>query len=214
MALSAWLHYPLGMTLARIVDVFNFHLRFPLSAGGLVRTWRRLREILAAWDDEIRTPAPASAVLHADETGWRVDGRAHRLWCFTSKDVTYDMIDRRRGSPALKRFFRKEFAGVLVTDFWGACNAVACAGKQRCLPHMLRDLKRTQRHHHSGGDWPEFSRRLKRLIRDALRLSKRRAELSVQAFDSRRRRLDERLGERQNGTSRAWPQCSVSERWS
>ena len=37
------------------------------------------------------------------------------------------MIDRSRGSPALKKFFRKEFAGVLVTDFWSAYNAVVCA---------------------------------------------------------------------------------------
>jgi hypothetical protein len=194
-ALSAWLHYLLGVTLAQIVDVFNFHLRFKLSAGGLVQMWRRLREILAAWNDEIRTQALQSAVLHADETGWRVDGETHWLWCFASRDVTYYMIDRSRGSPALKRFFKKEFAGVLVTDFWGAYNAVVCARKQKCLPHLLRDLKRTQHYHKPGGDWPEFAKRLKRLIRDSIRLSKRRKELSAKAFASRRRRLDGRLSE-------------------
>jgi transposase-like protein len=194
-ALSAWLHYLLGVTLAQLVDVFNFHLRFKLSAGGLVGMWRRLREILAAWDDEIQSQALQSAVLHADETGWRVDGKTHWLWCFTSKDVTYYMIDRRRSSPALKRFFKEEFAGVLVTDFWGAYNAVVCARKQKCLPHLLRDLKRTQHYHKPEGDWPEFSKRLKRLIRDSIRLSKRRKELSAEAFASRRRRLDARLGD-------------------
>lgn len=148
-----------------------------------------------AWDRQIHDRALEGAVLHADETGWRVDGETHWLWCFTSKDVTYYMIDRRRGSPALKRFFKKEFAGVLVTDFWGAYNAVACARKQKCLPHLLRDLKRTQHYHEPEGDWPEFSKRLKRLIRDSIRLSKRRTELSPEAFASRRRRLDTRLGE-------------------
>ncbi len=134
-------------------------------------------------------------VLHADETGWRVDGATFWLWCFASKDVTYYMIDRRRGSPALKRFFKTEFAGVLVTDFWGASNAVVCARKQKCLPHLLRDLKRTQHYHKPGGDWPAFSKQLKRLIRDSIRLSKRRSELSAKAFASRRRRLDLRLHE-------------------
>ena len=93
--------------------------------------WRRLREILSAWHDEIQTQALASAVLHADETGWRVNGSTHWLWCFATKDVTYYMIDRSRGSPALKRFFKKEFDGVLVTDFWGAYNAVVCAPASR-----------------------------------------------------------------------------------
>jgi transposase len=193
--LSAWLHYLLGTTLAQITDVFNFHLQFKLSCGGLIQMWRRLREILLAWYLEIQTQALQSAVLHADETGWRVNGKTHWLWCFASKDVTYYMIDRRRGSPALKRFFKNEFAGVLVTDFWGAYNAVVCARKQKCLPHLLRDLKRTQHYHKPGGDWPAFSKQLKRLIRDSIRLSKQRKELPAKSFASRRQRLDERLSE-------------------
>jgi transposase len=191
--LSAWLHYLLGTTLAQIVDVFNFHLQFKVSSGGLVQMWHRLREILVAWYLEIQAQALDSAVLHADETGWRVNGKTYWLWCFTSKDVTYYMIDRRRGSPALKKFFKKEFAGVLVTDFWGAYNAVVCARKQKCLPHLLRDLKRTQHYHKPGGDWPEFSKQLKRLIRDSIRLSKRRGELTAERFTARRQRLQQRL---------------------
>lgn len=193
--LSAWLHYLLGTTLAQILDVFNFHLQFKLSSGGLIQMWRRLREILLAWYLEIQTQALDSAVLHADETGWRVNGKTSWFWCFASNDVTYYMIDRRRGSPALKRFFQKEFAGVLVTDFWGADNAVVCAKKQKCLPPLLRAIKRTQHYHKPEGDWPAFSRQLKRLIRDSIRLSKRRKELPAEAFASRRRRRDARLHE-------------------
>src|SRR5512135_2611773 len=43
--LSAWLHYLLGTTLAQIVDVFNVHLHFQLSPGGVVQMWRRLQEL-------------------------------------------------------------------------------------------------------------------------------------------------------------------------
>ena len=192
-ALSTWLHYLLGVTLAQIVDVFNFHLHFKLSPGGLVQMWQRLREILLAWYLEIQAQALDSAVLHADETGWRVNGTSHWLWCFTTGDLTYYMIDRSRGGPALKRFFKKEFAGVLVTDFWAAYNAVVAARKQKCLPHLLRDLKRTQHYHHPGGDWPAFSKQLRRLIRDSIRLSKRRPVVPGERFASRRRRLGERL---------------------
>jgi hypothetical protein len=191
--LSAWLHYLLGTALAQIVDVFNFHLRFRLSPGGLVQMWRRLREILLAWYLEIQARTLDGAVLHADETGWRVDGKTDWLWCFTTTDLTYYLIDRSRGAPALKRFFKKEFAGVLVTDFWAAYNAVVCAGKQKCLPHRLRDRKRTQHYHKPDGDWPAFSKVLKRLIRDSLRLSERRKELSAESFASRRGRLERRL---------------------
>lgn len=51
----------------------------------------------------MQTQALNNAVLHADETGWRVNGKSHGLWCFTATEGTYYLIDRRRGSPTLKR---------------------------------------------------------------------------------------------------------------
>ena len=191
--LSAWLHYLLGTTLSQVVEVFDFHLHFQLSPGGLVQMWHRLREVLLAWYAGIQAQALGSAVLHAGEAGWRVDGKTHRLWCFTTSQLTYYMIDRSRGGPALTKFLRKEFAGVLVTDFWAAYNAVVAAKKPKCLPHLLRDIKRTEHYHHPGGDWPAFSEQLRRLIRDSIRPGKRRPGLPAERSASRRRRLGQRL---------------------
>lgn len=189
LVLSAWLHYALGNTLSQIVEVFNFHLQLKLTTGALVQMWYRLQEILFAWYLEIQRQALDAAVLHADETGWRVQGRTCWLWCFTTTDLTYYLIDRCRGRPVLKRFFRKHFAGTLVSDFWGAYNAVACAQRQKCLPHLLRELKKVDHYHHPGGDWPLFRQRLRRLIRDAIRAR----TLSAKKRAARRQRLDERL---------------------
>jgi transposase len=117
--------------------------------------WKRLREILLARYIEIRNQLFTSAVLHAEETCWSTERRVlHR------RTPTYYMIGRRRSSPALKRIFKTKFAGGLVTDFWGAYNAVVCARKQEHLPHLLRNLKRTQRYHKPEGDWPTFSKQL------------------------------------------------------
>lgn len=173
LVLSAWLHYALGNTLAQIVAVFNFHLRLKLTAGGLVHMWYRLQEILFTWYEEIQAEALAAAVLHADETGWRVGGKTYWLWCFTTNQSTYYLIDRCRGGPVLKRFFQKHFAGTLVSDFWGAYNAVACARQQKCIPHLLRELKKVDHYHRPGGDWKAFAKKLRRLVRDGLRLRQR-----------------------------------------
>ena len=193
LALSAWLHYALGNTLSQIVEVFNFHLQLPLTEGGLVQMWYRLQAILYAWYEEIQTQALNSAVLHGDETGWRVNGKTFWLWCFTTRDLTYYMIDRSRGSPALARFFIQEFSGTLVSDFWGAYNAVACAFRQMCLAHLLRELEHTEKYKSPGKNWPAFAKKLRRLLGDAIRLWRAKAELSGETYASRRRRLADRL---------------------
>ena len=42
----------------------------------------------------------------------------------SNENVTYYVIDRSRASPVVLRFFKRSFAGALVTDFLDACNAV------------------------------------------------------------------------------------------
>lgn len=195
LVLSAWLHYGLGNTLSQIVEVFNFHLQMKLTSGGLVQMWYRLQAILYAWYEQIQREALRSAVLFADESGWRVDGKTQWLWCFTTRDATYYMIDRSRGSPALRKFFIEEFAGTLVTDFWGAYNAVVCALRQTCLAHLLRELEHTERYKSPGAHWPAFAKKLRRLLGDAIRLWRRQDELSAATYAARRGRLAARLEE-------------------
>ena len=192
LTLTAWLHYALGNTISQIIEVFNFHLPIKLTEGGLVHQWRRLAEILREWHERIRIEALQSAVLHADETSWRVSGKTHWLWCFAAADLTYFMIDKCRGSPALLKFFTQEFAGTLVTDFWGAYNKVCCARRQLCLVHLLRDFLTVEQYKRPGPHWPEFAKKAKRLVHDAIRLS-RRDDVTAEEYASRRTRLDARL---------------------
>jgi hypothetical protein len=105
------------------------------------------------------------------------------------------MIDRSRGSPALRKFFVEEFGGTLVSDFWGAYNAVVCALRQTCLVHLLRDLEQVERYKSPGTDWAAFAKKLRRLVGDAIRLWRRQDELASETYASRRRRIAMRLEE-------------------
>lgn len=81
---TAWLHYGLGVTIVHILAIVGHHLHTVLSAGALIGQCQRLGEILSAWYEQIGEEAKHSAMLHADETGWRVSGRTHWM------DVPYD----------------------------------------------------------------------------------------------------------------------------
>lgn len=192
-AYSAWSRYALGLTLGQLTSVFGYHIRTEISEGGLVKMWHRLADVLLPWYDEIKREALGSAVLHADETGWRVNGKTHWLWCFATQTETFYMIDRSRGSPAVKKMFAEFFDGVLVTDFWAAYNAVCCADRQMCLVHLLRELKKVDKYLDASSDWIAFRKRLKRLVQDAVRLWRKREAYSTETYASRRARIEKRL---------------------
>jgi transposase len=171
-ALSSWFHYGLGITISQVRDILGSHLHTQITAGGLLDGWGRLSDALLPWYQQIAREALAAAVLHADETGWRVDGDTYWLWCFTDPRCCYYMIDKSRGGPALQKFFVEAFNGTLVTDFWGAYRSVMAEDNQYCLPHLLRELLKVDEHNH-GSEWQAFAKQLRRLIRDGIRLRKR-----------------------------------------
>jgi transposase-like protein len=190
-ALSSWFHYGLGVTIGQVRDILASHLHTEISAGGMLDGWRRLAEALFPWYEQIGQEAKAGAVLHADETGWRVDGQTHWLWCFCNHTCCYYMIDPSRGTAALQKFFTQAFTGTLVTDFWAAYDSVCTADNQRCLPHLLRELLKVDEYN-LGVEWTSFSKQLQRLVRDGIRLRKRK-DFTPQRYASRIKLIHRRL---------------------
>jgi hypothetical protein len=190
-ALTGWLHYGIGVTTQQVLDLVGIHLHTRLSAGGLISIWHRLGGVLLPWYDQIADAARHSAVLWADETGWRTNGLTCWLWCFASKDACYYMIDRSRGGPALVKFFTEAFDGVLVHDFWAAYDAIAAGDHQCCLAHLLRELEKVDLTNGSA-QWKAFAKKLRRLVRDGIRLRKR-ADFEPARYGDLIRRIDRRL---------------------
>ena len=190
-ALSSWFHYGLGITIGQVRDILGSHLHTDVTAGGLLAGWGRLAEALWPWYQQIADQARAGAVLHADETGWRVAGQTHWLWCFTNHRCCYYLIDKSRGSPALQKFFTEAYRGTLVSDFWAAYESVLVDDYQRCIPHLLRELLKVDEHNHAP-EWKAFSKQLRRLLRDGLRL-RRRPDFTPRRYASRIALIHRRL---------------------
>ena len=91
---------------------------------------------------------------------------------------------------------RKEVEpAVLVSDFWGPYHKVVAAARQKCLVHLLRDLKHVEKHKQPGPQWPAFAKKLRRLVADALRLKAQQDALPADVFATRRERFPARLEE-------------------
>jgi len=190
-ALTGRAHYGVGVTSQQVLDLVGIHLHTRLSAGGLISMWHRLGEALTPWYEQIAEAARASAVLNADQTGWRVNGKSHWPWCFASKGACYYQIDRSRGGPALEKFFLDAFDGVLVHDFWAAYDPVLAGDHPCCLAHLLRELQKVDLINDAVA-WKAFAKKLRRLIRDGIRLRKR-ADFDPRRYGELIRRIDRRL---------------------
>ena len=190
-ALSSWFHYGLGVTVGQVREILGSHLHTQITAGGLLDGWQRLAGALWPWYERIAHEARSGAVLHADETGWRVGGQTHWLWCFANHRSCYYLIDKSRGSAALQKFFTDTYQGTLVSDFWAAYFNVACDDRQMCIPHLLRELIKVDQYN-DAPQWKAFSKQLKRLLGDGLRLAKR-SDFAKDRYASRIGLINRRL---------------------
>lgn len=190
---TAWLHYLVGVSVDNIVSMLSVLSSVKISAGGLTHAWNTLARHLWYGYEAIGQSAAKSAVLHADETGWRLNGVTHWLWCFTTKSICYYVITKSRGSPVVKQILGLMFKGILICDFWGAYNKISTLATQRCFFHLFTELVKVDKHNSSQG-WKAFRKKLSRLMKDAIHLSENK-EISTQHRDRLIVRLHVRLDE-------------------
>ncbi len=108
--------------------------------------------------------------IHADETGWKIDGRNHWLWKFSNKRISVSHIDQSRGQKVVENILGKDYAGTLITDFLSAYNKIAAKNKQRCLVHIMRDLKKVKEYWQDDPEVLRYIIRLKKIFEDAIAL--------------------------------------------
>ncbi|MCD6570547.1 MAG: transposase [Deltaproteobacteria bacterium] len=137
---TAWLHYLVGVSVSNLVKMLSVISTIKISAGGLTQAWKNLASTLEPLYNEIGCKAASSAVLNADETGWRLNGTTHWLWCFATKKLCCYVITKSRGSPVVKKVLHTIFKGILICDFWGAYNKVSALAKQRCFYHLCTGI--------------------------------------------------------------------------
>lgn len=189
---TAWLHYLVGMSVNNIVNLLAVFANFKITAGGLTLAWKKLATTVEPLYGNIGEIVRKTAVLHADETGWRISGITHWLWCFATKNFCYYVIDKSRGSPVIKRVLGKIFEGILICDFWGAYNKICTLATQRCFYHLFTEMEKVDKKNKSDL-WKAFRKKFTRLLKDAVRLSGKKGQLATEICTRRKQRLYDRL---------------------
>jgi len=142
-AVGGYLRY-LGLTYGKAArlfkDVFDFNLTRPSFMAFNTEQAQNGAPLYEAIKQRVRH----SSYVNADETGWRVDGHNHWLWVFTNKDAALYHIDESRGGKVVTNTLGEKYQGVLGCDFYSAYNELDARLKQRCLGHLLSEIKKVQ----------------------------------------------------------------------
>lgn len=193
-SIAGFLRYDIKISVRDIQRVFKdlFNLTIvPASVPGFNNQLRR-RAVLVykGLKDKIRR----SKCCHADETGWKLDGHNQWLWSFSSPSASFFHIDESRGQKVVEEILGDKYNGVLVSDFLSAYNKIEAKGKQRCLIHLVRDLKKV-RDCSEDASVKGYCQSLMGLLAKATELDKdyKNAELSRQDFEVKRQAIADTL---------------------
>jgi len=142
-AIAAHLRY-LGLPYRKVARVFREVFGLDLTHPSLLHFNAEQAQNGIALYQGIKQSVRESPYVNADETGWRVDGQNYWLWVFTNKDATLYQIAKSRGGEVVRDVLGEEYPGVLASDFYPAYNEVKALAKQRCVAHLLREIKKIQ----------------------------------------------------------------------
>lgn len=126
----------------RIRDYFADQLHLPVSAGSIFNFNQEAFELLAGFEDRVKTELASSDVAHADETGINIGGKGHWLHCMSNDDWTFYGAHEKRGTIAMNDMgILPFFKGTLCHDHWKPYYTYDCT-HALCNAHHLRELIR------------------------------------------------------------------------
>ena len=136
-------HYIYGNTLGQIEKQTG------IGYSSLVEAMHQLAGRLKNVPERLILAYRQAAVKHADETGWRTDGRGGYSWLFCTDDISIFRFRRSRSARIPSEVFgEKPVPGVLVVDRYNGYNKMPCS-IQYCYAHLLRSVKDLEK------DFPE-----------------------------------------------------------
>ncbi len=126
---------------ARVAELLRDTYGASVSTGAIVAMVAEGAAKLDGFLGEVRAQLRAAQVVHADETGLRVNALLAWVHAVSTTDLTLYHLDTRRGTTAMDDMgVLAHLRGVLVHDGWAPYRHYDGVEHQLCNAHHLREL--------------------------------------------------------------------------
>lgn len=170
-AISGYLHYQ-GIPYRKVANIFNDVFGLKITHPPLVGFDNKFGEKGAELYEMLKKLIRQAGSVNVDETGWRIEGQNGWLWVFAGKEKVLYKIDKKRSSEVVKSVLGEEYSGILGSDFYSAYNSIKAKEKQKCIAHLLREIKKVEEQNkftHDSID-QEFCKELKSILKNAIEI--------------------------------------------
>jgi hypothetical protein len=192
-ALATDLKHRLGVSYSKVSEVLKDAFGLQVSRSGWCQADRKLANAARPVYERLIQLIRQCSTVHADETGWRIGTLSAWLWVFTNWEITLYSIRANRSSDVVIDILGEQFQGVLASDDFLAYDDRRLVAwlKQRCLSHLLTDLKDMQES--KTGRALQFARQTTALLRTAMQLKVEKSSLDPFSFAQRAQALENQL---------------------
>jgi hypothetical protein len=190
LGLASELKHRLGVAYRKVVDLFGTYFGLPVTHGALVQATPRLARKAEPTYQALVQVARQSAVVHTDDTGWRVAAQSAWLWVFATIEVTVYIVSNSRGADVVHDVLGVNFGGRLLSDGLPALDSIE-GPRAQCLGHLVRRAAEMEAEQVRGA--VHFPRAVKHILQDAVTLAHRHDELAPSTIARYRRDIERRM---------------------
>jgi len=134
-ATATVMHYLHGIAMGRICEQIG------IGAGSLVEVFHKTAKLFNSVPEKLIEQYRESPVRHADETGWRINGKNGYVWLFATGKISIFLFRKTRSAKVPQEVLgEKKLPGVLVVDRYAGYNKTPCT-LQYCYAHLLREVE-------------------------------------------------------------------------
>ena len=135
-AVATHLRYDLQIPYRKVQHVLCDLFGMPLVPASAMNFDRKATVRGRPLYEELAAKLKSCEVVHADETTWREDGQGRYIWFGGNKDLAVYQITGNRSAESAVQLLGDDFDGTLVSDAYGAYNAVNARHRQTCWSHI------------------------------------------------------------------------------
>jgi len=196
-AVAAFLKYEIKVSERDIQKLFKELCNLKIAASSIPGFHNQLRKKGQSLYELLKEQIKKAPYLHADETGAPLDGKKAWDWVFATTHICLHVLRQSRGQKVVEEILGKRYEGILLSDFLSAYHALDAKAKQRCLIHLLRDLKKALECSEADDPVHVYCQRLKDLIQSAIDLQEQWEAKTIlpETFESNRKTLEESLAD-------------------